>query len=356
MRTVGAPILDDEANWNPAQKLKDALEERRLQPELTVAQSMKAHLYSSLHSTFVHAACSDGQQHQILCGLRELQKRNLIQCPVMIPTKKEVLLKWSKVHETKTACTLTAEVIPMDCAGLLQGQKHVNALWINGLDLTQAVVLKECIPPSTMYLGRGEDRVFADGTPCIGGEIWFNDFYKRRCRDFLALNNNVVLFIGVCTDKMKVVGKTSSPFYFCLFNVASAFRHLAIEILGFGPVVRRRKPHGNKKQAEAFSPDQMLKNIGLMHDTVALFLKPFEEANRAGGAPIKFADGVVRKCNFVLTCFPEDMEQKVYDSLVGLNYCAKCWKHYKHFGSSETSHVCGNGRFGFRTPTQILHF
>ena len=84
----------------------------------------------------------------------------------------------------------------------------MNALRINGLDMTQAIVLKEDIPNFALYLGRGEDRFFADGTPCIGGEIWFAEFYKKRCRDFAALNKNIVLFIGLCTDKMKVVGKT----------------------------------------------------------------------------------------------------------------------------------------------------
>ena len=206
-----------------------------------------------------------------------------------------------------------------------------------------------------MYLGRGEDRFFADGSPCIGGEVWFAEFFKKRCRDFAAINNNIVLFIGVCTDKMKVVGKSSSPFYFCLFNVASPFRHLAIEICGFAPVPRRRKPHGSRL-AEPFNPEQMQKNIGLMHDTMALFLKPFEEANRHGGAPIKFKDGVVRTCNFALLCIPEDMEQKVFDAVCSLNHCPKCWLHYRHFGSSVSHHVCGNGHFGSREPVQILRF
>ena len=355
VRTIGAPILDENTNWNPAQRLQKMHEAMSEQPDLTPTEGLKAELSASLHSIFLNASLSEGQQQKILFGLRELQERELLQAHVKIPSKHETMLKWSKVKEKKNVSALHAEILPIDCAGLLQGQRNVNALRINGLDMTQAIVLKEDIPNFALYLGRGEDRFFADGTPCIGGEIWFAEFYKKRCRDFAALNNNIVLFIGLCTDKMKVVGKTSSPFYFCLFNVASAFRHLAIDICGFAPVIRRRKPHGSKL-AEPFSPEQMQKNIGLMHDTMALFLKPFEEANRQGGAAIKFKDGVVRVCNFALLCIPEDMEQKVFDAVCSLKHCPKCWLHYRHYGSSESCHVCGSGQFGSREPLQILRF
>jgi hypothetical protein len=86
VRTIGAPILDEKANWNPAQRLEEAHVAMRAKPDLSAKDTLKAELSASLHSIFLNAALSDGQQHNVLNGLRELQARELLQASVLIPS------------------------------------------------------------------------------------------------------------------------------------------------------------------------------------------------------------------------------------------------------------------------------
>ena len=79
-----------------------------------------------------------------------------------------------------------------------------------------------------------------------------------------------------------------------------------------------------------------------------------EEANQQGGVPFKFKDGPVKKCNIIVLSLSEDIEGKVPKAVIPTNFCFRCFNGYKHFGSAQPFHICGEGPLGTRTPLKTF--
>jgi hypothetical protein len=223
---------------------------------------------------------------------------------------------------------------------------------LNPLHTLQRILLKSEFPDSALHVGNGEFLTFLDGATAVGGQVHQNKVYRERCATFPKENGKIA--VALASDKLLASGRTSYPVYLLCLSIDSAFSMVACELLGFFPVPPRRKPHGSQFH-ERLSREQHEALLQIDNDATALTLKMFEEANMQGGVPFKFKDGTVKQCNMIVLSLSEDIEGKVPKAVIPKNFCFRCFGGYKHFGSSQPFHVCGEGPLGTRTPLKTFN-
>ena len=354
VRPLGAPVLEDGTNHDPAKDYQEFLEMSALKPALTWLQQQKKIGAEHLLDMFTEAALSSGQQKILIKGLNKMQTEKIIKTEhdVKIFGQPNLLVERAERGGDGNSFGSTPTTYYLDSSALLQGQDTVSVVLLNPLHTLQRIILKKEIPDSALYIGDGEYLSFQnDGANAVGGQVYQNQVYRDRCETFPKENGKFA--VAIASDKLLASGRTSYPVYLLLLNVNSAFAMLACELLGFFPVANRRRPHGGKP--ERFSREQGEAYMQIDNDSTALTLKLFEEVNRQGGARFRLKDGSIRKFNIFVLSLSEDIEGKVPKAVVPKNWCFRCFNGNKHFGSSESFHVCGEGPLGNRTPINTFN-
>ena len=353
VRPLGAPIIDERTNHNPALELKAFLDQKESKPLPAYEDQVKQRAATEFLDIFTEAALSAGQQSIIMKGLNRMQDKGYLKTDVKIFSKPETLLKRAERGGYGDSFGSTPNTYMLDSSALLQGETHVAVVLLNPLHVIQRILLKESIPEKAIYLGNGQFLRFdnkTNGERGVGGKVYMNRVFCERCLDFP--NTDVKLALALATDKVVASGRTSFPLYWQLLNVDDSFALEATELAGFLPVCARRKPHGG--QVERFSREQHESHLQLANDAVGLAFKFLEEGNRQGGVMMRFKDGRIRRVHFMVLSISEDIEGKVDDALVSSNWCFRCFGENSHFGSWMIEHICSQGPLGPRTPLKTF--
>ena len=354
IRPLGAPVLENGTNHDPAKDYQDHLDAVSVKKQETWVQQRKREAAGRFLDMFNEAALSSGQQAIIMKGLLKMQQDKIVNVEndVQIFGKPTSLLEWAERGGYGDSFGSIPTTYYLDSSALLQGQADVSVVLLNPLHMTQRILLKEDIPAGAIYYGDGEFLTFRnDGAEAFGGQVQQNIEFRERCKAFPKENGKFA--VAVASDKVLASGRTSFPVYLLLLNVNSAFAMLACELLGFFPVPAKRRPHGSKKP-ERLSREQREAYLQIENDATALTLKLLEEANRQGGANFRLKDGTVKKFNFIVLSLSEDIEGKVPKALISKNWCFRCFNENKSFGSSMPFHVCGEGPLKTRTPNKTF--
>ena len=354
VRPLGAPVLDEGTNHNPALEYRAFLDEKEQQPPLSFEDDYKYRAATEFVNIFTEAAMSAGQQAIVMKGLNKLKALGFVKTDLSIFNKPERLHQRAQRGGYGDSFGSTPTTYMLDSSALMQGESHVAVVLLNPLHVIQRLLLKETIPEDAIYLGNGQMIRFdnaIDGERGAGGKVQMNAVFCERCLEFPK--TDVKLALALATDKTVASGRTSFPLYWQLLNVDEAYALESSELAGFLPVCAIRKPHG-ADQKERLSRDQHEAHLQLSNDAIALAFKKLEEANRQGGVMMLFKDGRVRRVHFIVLSISEDIEGKVDDALVSANWCFRCLNLNSRFGSWMDQHACGEGPLGNRTPLKTF--